>query len=82
MNDSGTKYDEKAGYKSKNRYIVGPVQRFDQKNTMFNRPRWDSSVKDLAPGIYGILPVKNRDGFTLMDRALQNSTQSIGTTYP
>lgn len=73
MNDSGPKYDEKAGCKSKNRYMVGPVQRFDQKNTMFNRPRWDSSVKDLAPGIYGVLPVKNRDGFTLMDRALQNS---------
>jgi epoxyqueuosine reductase len=58
---------------SKNKYIVGEVKRFDQKQTMFNRPRWDPKVASLAEGIYGVIPPKEKDGHTLTDRALQNA---------
>jgi len=64
---------KKERYTSKNKYIVGPVQRFDQKFVMFNRPRWDPKVMPLAKGIYGVIPPREKDGYTLMDRALQNA---------
>jgi len=66
-------YAEREAHTSKNKYIVGNVQRFEQKFTMFNRPRWDEKVTKHAPGIYGVIPTKDADGFTLMDRALQNT---------
>jgi epoxyqueuosine reductase len=58
---------------SKNPLIAGNVQRFDQKYTMFNRPRWDERVSKYASGIYGIIPTQKKDGHTLVDRALQNA---------
>jgi epoxyqueuosine reductase len=68
-----TKLEGQAKSVSKNPYIVGNVQRFDQKYTMFNRPRWDEKVMKYAPGIYGVIPTQKKDGHKLVDRALQNT---------
>lgn len=65
--------EENERHTSRNKYIVGPIKRFNQKYTMFNRPRWDPKVMDWAEGIYGVIPPKERDGHTLIDRALQNA---------
>lgn len=65
---------------SKNKYIAG-VKRFNQKNVMFNRPRWDPRMIPYADGIYGISPIQNTDGFTLMDRALQNTGWFLEMAY-
>jgi reductive dehalogenase len=40
---------------------------------MYNRVRWDPTVTDIEEGIYGILPPRGQDGYTLIDRALQNA---------
>jgi reductive dehalogenase len=65
--------EEKERHTSKHKWIVGPIKNFNQKYTMFNRPRWDPKVMDWAAGIYGVIPPKERDGHTLVDRALQNT---------
>lgn len=60
-------------HSSKNKYIVGNVERLDQKYVMYNRVRWDPQVKELGDTMYGILPPKEKIGYTLTDRALQNA---------
>jgi reductive dehalogenase len=67
--------------KSKNKYIVGDVQRFDQKNEMYKRARWDPAVIELGRQMYGIIPPRDKDGYTLMDRALQNSLWYLEMEY-
>jgi hypothetical protein len=42
---------------SKYKYIVGPVNRFDQKYEMYKRARWDGTVKWMGDLIYGIIPL-------------------------
>jgi epoxyqueuosine reductase len=71
--NSDLKQGERIHHTSKNKYIVGSVKRMNQKNVMFNRPRWDPKVMPFADGIYGVLPTQKADGHTLIDRALQNS---------
>jgi epoxyqueuosine reductase len=63
----------KERFTSKNKYILDFLKRFDQKYVMYNRPRWDIKVIPYAEGIYGVLPTREADGFTLFDRALQNA---------
>lgn len=58
---------------SKYEYIVGPVSRFDQKYEMYKRARWDETVKWMGDSIYGIIPPKEKEGYTLLDRAFQNA---------
>lgn len=65
--------DQREPRLSQHRFITGAIKNFDQKYTMFNRPRWDPEVKKYAPGIYGVLPTKDIDGHRLYDRALQNA---------
>ena len=60
-------------FTSKNKYILDSLKRFDQKYVMYNRPRWDKKAIPYAEGIYGVLPTREADGFTLFDRALQNA---------
>ena len=66
---------------TRSKYIVGDVKRFDSKFTMYNRVRWDSKVKDIAEGIYGILPPQKKEGYTLIERALQNSCWYMEMAY-
>jgi len=53
------------------RYIVGPIERFDQKYTMFLRPYWDPEIKRLLKDWSFRGQVKNKPGYTLKDQALR-----------
>ncbi|MDO8673969.1 MAG: hypothetical protein Q7O66_21370, partial [Dehalococcoidia bacterium] len=65
--------DVKVAPGSKNKYAVGNVERFDQKNEMYKRARWDPAMIELGRQMYGVIAPRNKDGYTLVDRALQNS---------
>ncbi len=53
------------------KYIVGPVERFDQRNTMFNRPYWDPEIAGLLEDWSFVGGVKEKHGYTLKDQALR-----------
>jgi len=55
------------------KYVVGPVERFDQKYTMFNRPGWDPEIKGLLKDWSFAGEVKEKPGYTLQDQALQRA---------
>jgi reductive dehalogenase len=63
----------KERHTSKYKYIIGSVSQFDQKYEMYKRARWDDSVKWMGDLLYGIIPPKEKEGHTLLDRALQNA---------
>ena len=42
------------------KYIVEPVERFDQKNEMFSRPFWDPEFRDLKRKALGLVMPKDR----------------------
>ena len=61
------------------RYVVGEVERFDQKNDMFKRAMWDPSQSDGAgkfysPKDYAKLLERNKPGYTLQDAAFDNAS--------
>jgi len=49
---------------SQNKYIVGPVERFDQKNDMFKRTRWDPTLREMAEQLWGVAMPSEKEGFT------------------
>ena len=60
--------------KGAGRYIVGPVERFDQKNEMFKRVAWDPTVQDIGMGFFGGATAReDKPGYTLQDVALRNA---------
>ncbi len=58
---------------SHNKYIVGPVERFDQKNDMFKRTRWDPDLREMARQLWGEAMPSEKEGFTRTDIALLNA---------
>jgi reductive dehalogenase len=56
-------------WKSEN--IIGPVERFDEKYTMFARPLWDEKVKPLLNWVLNRSRSKRKEGSTLRDQALR-----------
>ncbi len=61
------------GFASRNRDIVGPVERFDQKNDMFKRTRWDPDLREMGRSLWSELAPGGKEGFTLAERALENA---------
>jgi len=61
------------------KYIVGPIDRFDQKYTMFSRPLWDAKVKESLRWVLERSPSKGKAGHTLEDQALRIAAR-VGTT--
>lgn len=59
--------------KGASRYVVGEVQRFDQKNEMFKRPRWDESVAFGTEFYQGHMPREDKPGYTLKDLFFANT---------
>jgi reductive dehalogenase len=56
------------------RYVVGQVEKFDQKNDMFKRPRWDPSV-EFGKKYYGeVLPKEDKPGYTFLEMAFKNAS--------
>ena len=59
---------------SQNKYIVGPVARFDQKYEMFIRPFWDTDLQArLQDWTFDRGVIKDKPGFQLQDRALKQA---------
>ena len=54
-----------------------PVERFDQKNTGFNRARWDPVMNEDGKRYYGPHTFKNKPGYTLKDWAFQCSAWNL-----
>jgi len=61
-----------------NKYVAGPIERFDQKNHMFNRPTWDPEIKELLEDWSFSSEARDKPGYTLQDQALQRAA-SAGT---
>ncbi|MFC2003097.1 hypothetical protein ACFLV4_04045 [Chloroflexota bacterium] len=60
--------------KGASRYVVGKVERFDQKNEMFCRSRWDPSQSELGKKMWAPEePRKDTPGYALRDYALEDS---------
>ncbi len=62
------------------KYSMGDVRRFDQKNTMFSRPGWDPEINGLVDDWSLNGPPKERAGFTIEERALL-SASSVGAMF-
>jgi len=58
------------------KYIVEPIERFDQKYTMFSRPLWDPKVKELLKWVLEPSPSKGKAGHTLTDQALRIASRT------
>jgi len=55
------------------RYAVGEIERYDQKNEMFKRPRWDPSVENCQK-FYGVtMPKEDKPGYTHLELAFKNA---------
>ena len=63
------------------KYIAGEVKRFDQKNEMFKRPRWDPTMAEVAKKIFGYVYPKDKYGHTLKDIAFKNAAWHIETGF-
>ncbi|HEY87973.1 MAG TPA: reductive dehalogenase [Dehalococcoidia bacterium] len=55
------------------RYVVGKVKRFDQKNNVFFRATWDPSLVELGRQFYGVVYPKDRPGYRLEDMAFNQA---------
>ena len=56
------------------KYIVGQVERFDQKYTMFNRPVWDTEVTGLLDDWSFTSEAKERTGYSPWEHALNRAS--------
>lgn len=55
------------------KYIVEPIERFDQKNEMFKRPFWDPEFRDLKRKALGLSVPRDRAGYGLLEVALADA---------
>lgn len=53
--------------------LVGPIERFDQRNDMFRRARYDPQWIERAKPFCGQAQVQDKAGYTQEDHALQDS---------
>lgn len=64
------------------RYIVGDIQRFDQKNEMFKRPLWDENLMELGKQFYGLQnPNEERSGYDLLSQAFKNASYYVDICF-
>ena len=63
------------------KYILGEVKRFDQKNEMFKRARWQPELREMGRKVYGSVYPKDKDGHTLKDMAFKNAAWHIETGF-
>ena len=68
--------------KGADRYVVGEVERFDQKNGMFKRASWDPKMMDLGRKFYmeEVMP-KDKPGYRLQDMALVNAAWHLEDNF-
>ena len=60
--------------KGADRYVVGKVGKFDQKNHVLSRPLWDPSMLDLGRKFFleTVMP-RDKPGYMLQDLSLLNA---------
>ncbi|MBI4296670.1 MAG: hypothetical protein HY667_06100, partial [Chloroflexi bacterium] len=63
------------------KYIVGPVQRFDQRYTLFNRSNWDPEVKNLMDDWSSAGVPRDKPGFRLEEMALRMATDRASRMF-
>jgi reductive dehalogenase len=63
------------------RYVTGPVERFDEKYMMFRRVMWD--MPELAVKLYFTpkVPREGKPGYSLMDVSLRNATWDLERAF-
>ena len=73
---------EKAVARGAGRYVVGNVERFDQKNEMFKRALWDHSQRHIMEDFYikEVMP-KDKPGYRLEDQAIRNGAWYLEHFY-
>ena len=59
--------------KGAERYVVGEIERFDQRNNAFFRAVWDPSLIELGRQFYGIVYPKDKPGYRLEDLAFDQA---------
>ena len=59
------------------KYIVGPVERFDQKYGMYKRTSWDPEIKELLKNWSFLGEIGEKPGYTLKDFALRRASQRV-----
>jgi epoxyqueuosine reductase len=68
--------------KGAERYVVGPIERFDQKNEMFKRAFWDPEVNEIGEKFYrGKTPPKNKSGYQLKDQSMVNAAWLLDNEF-
>ena len=63
------------------KYVVGAVKRFNQKNELFKRLRWDTSLKNMAEGFFGTIQPRNKLGYSHKDLALREAAWYIEEAF-
>ena len=63
------------------RYVVEKVDRFDQKNEMFKRAKWDPTFHEAAARFYGMHYPKNKMGYSHEDMALREAAWYIERAF-
>lgn len=68
--------------KGAGRYVVGKVERFDQKNEMFSRLVWDPKILDLGQKfrMEEVMP-KDKPGYRLQDQAFVNAAWHLESNF-
>ncbi|MFC2002869.1 reductive dehalogenase [Chloroflexota bacterium] len=67
------------------RYVVGQVESFDQKNEALKRSTWDPAMRDMAKPYYarfeGLDMPKEKEGYTLKELALEMASWHIALDF-
>jgi len=62
-----------SGVKGADRYAVGKVERYDQRNNAYFRSVWDPSLVELGKKYFGILYPKDKPGYRLEDMSFSQA---------
>lgn len=63
------------------KYIVGTVDRFDQKYTMFNRYKWDPEVKDVIEDWSTIGRANCKPGYALENLSIRKASNNLNEMF-
>ena len=63
------------------KYIIGEVSRFDQKNEMYKRTRWQPELRETGRKLFGLVYPRDKNGHTLKDLAFKNAAWHIETGF-
>jgi len=61
--------------------LVGPIERFDQRNDILKRARYDPEWIERAKAIYGPAQVQDKAGYTQEDYALSNASWYVEDSF-